>query len=171
MFAIVGIVAPVVRRTCKNVDAKVSRTSNQAAHACDTPDATENIVAFFASEVSTFDGTLAHVQAVVDKRSRVVDIVTGLDIRDNKLGKRRSRSAIGHKATLEQAGHQKVAGLAIGLGVARSLDVHVTVELKEIHLAVAIKHEREVDRDIVHGNGISFFLQIGSTFYLVDIHF
>lgn len=171
MFAIVGIVAPMVRGPRKNVDAKVSSTSYQTAHAGNAPNASEDIVSFFASEIRPIDNALAHIKSIVNERRRVVDIVALLDIRNDKLRKSRSRSAIGHKATLEQAGHQKVAGLAIGLGVARSLDVHVTVKLKEIHLAVAIKHEREVDRDIVHGNGISFFLQIGSTFYLVDIHF
>lgn len=171
VFAIVGVVAPVVRRACKNVDAKVCSTCHQTAHASDTPDATKNIVAFFTSEVCPIDNALAHVQAIVDKRSRVVDIVTGLDIRDNKLGKRRSRSAIGHKATLEQAGQQKVAGLAIGLGITRPLDVHVTVELEEIHFAVTVKFERKINRNIIHGNGITLFFEIGSTLYLVDIHF
>lgn len=171
VFAIVGVVAPVVRRASKNVDAKVCSTCHQTAHASDTPDATENIVAFFTSEVCPIDNALAHVQAIVDKRSRVVDIVTLLDIRNDKLGKRRSRSAIGHKATLEQASQQKVASLTIGLSVARALDINVTVELEEIHLAVTVKLERKINRNIIHGNGIAFFFEVGSTLYLVDIHF
>ena len=171
MLAIVGVVAPVVRRTCKNVDTKVSRTSYQATHTSDTPDAAENIVAFFTSEVSAFDDAPAHVQTVVDKRSRVVDIVTLLDIRNDELSKTRSRSAIGHEAPLEKAGQQKVATFTLGPDVARSLDVNVAVKLEKIHLAVAIEHEREIDRDIVHGNGIAFFFKVGSALYLVNIHF
>ncbi len=171
MLAIVGVVTPVVVRARKNVDTEVGSACNQAAHARDSPDATENVVAFLASEVCTIDNALAHIKSIVNERRRVVDIVTLLDIRNDELRKSRSRRAIGHEALLEKAGQQKVASLTIGLGVARTLDVHVTVELEEIHLAVAIEHEREIDRDIVHGNGIAFFFEVGSTLYLVDIHF
>ena len=171
MLAIVGVVTPVVVRARKNVDTEVGSARNQAAHASDSPDATENVVTFLASEVSTIDNALAHIKSIVNERRRVVDIVTLLDIRNNELRKSRSRRAIGHEALLEKASQQKVASLTIGLGVARTLDVHVTVELEEIHFAVAIEHEREIDRDIVHSNGIAFFFEIGSTLYLVDIHF
>ena len=171
MLAIVGVVTPVVVRARKNVDTEVGSARNQAAHARDSPDATEDVVAFLASEVSTIDNALAHIKSIVNERCRVVDIVTLLDIRNDELRKSRSRRAIGHEALLEKASQQKVASLTIGLGVARTLDVHVTVELEEIHLAVAIEHEREIDCNIVHGNGIAFFFEIGSTLYLVDIHF
>ena len=67
---------------------------------------------------------------------------------------------IRHKAPSETASQQKRAALFIELGVASPLDVHVTVQLEEIHFAVAIEHQRKIQRNIIYRDGIAFLGRI-----------
>jgi hypothetical protein len=139
MLTVIVIVAPMGRRARKDMDSHVGSPGNSAAQASDPPDSTEDIIAFFASHVEAIDIALVHIKTIVDERSRIVDIVTLLDIGNEHFCKFRRRRSIRHKAPSETAGQQKRAALFIELGVASPLDVHVTVQLEEIHFAVAIK--------------------------------
>ena len=170
MLAVITVVAPVVRRTRKNLDTQVGCPRNKAAHAGNPPNTAENIVALLAAQLAAIRLASKHIQAVMDERSRVINIVALLDVRDKALRKRRRRSAIRHEPSPETESQHEIAELFIGLCIARTLDIHVTVQLEKIHLAVAVKYKREINLDGLHRYGISVLLKILATRHLVDEH-
>ena len=132
------------------MNAHIGSSGNSAAQASDPPDSTEDIIAFFASHVEAIDIALVHIKTIVDERGCIVNIVAFLDIGYEHFCKFGCRRAIRHKAPSETASQQERAALFIELGIARALDINVTVQLEKIHLAVAIEHQRKIHRNIIY---------------------
>lgn len=89
VLAIVAVVAPMVRRTRKNLDAEIGGSGDKAAHARDSPNPAQNVVTFFAAQLAAIRLAGEHIQPIMNKRCRVIDIVTLLDIGDKRLCKSR----------------------------------------------------------------------------------
>lgn len=157
MPAIVVVVAPMFRRARKKVRADIGSASDKAGNARNSKNATENVVALFTTQIRPIDIALVHVQAVMDKRCRIVDIVALLDGRNKSLGKSRCRSPVRQEPPLEKASHHEIAFLIFGLDVAGALHINVAVSRK-MENALALEHKRTVHLDCLDDNRVTVFV-------------
>ncbi|WP_173476106.1 hypothetical protein [Fibrobacter succinogenes] len=80
MLTIKCIITPMHFRPCEQLNSNISNACNNTPNSATPPDSTKDIVAFLTLQPNTIDTPLPHVQAIVNERGRIVNVITNFHI-------------------------------------------------------------------------------------------